>query len=440
MVLYPMKRILIPFLFACVTLASCYDFDSSPVQPGDGATDWVDEEWNAADGMDLYDAVDPGEPDRDALDPDTTDAPDLMDEGEDIMDEDGPAECEEDDFRCNTDDTAQVCADGTWETVSFCPFGCSETSRTCTHPSNISPDEAMNILDDELTEIPSMDYGATVFINGDTGRIHTDWITLRGEGEGMINGVYFNVIPQADDPTKSAGLFVFNNLEVGEGTTVVGTGSRPIIILVRGDVNISGTLDAGATKADGPVSPVMGDPVPGPGGYEGGGEDSAGSGPCAGGGAGGGDECYYYVSAGGGGGGFGGRGGDGGDGGSSGYDCPTFDGGAGGGECGNQDLRPLIGGSGGGGGGMIHTSPAVPGEGGAGGGAIQITSLQQIHVYPTGLITVPGGGGGGASAEGGGGGGGGAGGAILLEALAVTLEEGSVLAANGGGGGSGDCT
>jgi hypothetical protein len=90
---------------------------------------------------------------------------------------------------------------------------------------------------------------------------------------------------------------------------------------------------------------------------------------------------------------------------------------AGGSAYGSKDLIPLVGGSAGGSG--------SSGSGGHGGGAIQIVSGVGIVIGEAGVINM-GGGGGGTYA------GGGSGGAILLEAPSVTVR--GVLAANGGSG------
>jgi hypothetical protein len=254
-----------------------------------------------------------------------------------------------------------------------------------------------------------------------------------------VDGIYFDVVPQADDPAGPAGFFIMESLDLPEGVTLLGVGSNPIVLLVREGVHVRGTIDVGARQDPASTVAALGHHLPGPGGFSGGGAGEQGLGPCPG-GTDGGEACNEYTTAGGGGGGFGGRGGDGGDGAEP-PNCNTvYEGGAGGGPCGAPELRPLTGGSGGGGGGRPPTGTSAPGPGGAGGGGLQITSLTFIHVYATGIITAPGGGGGGGDLNAGGGGGGGAGGGVLLEAAEIVLDPGSVIAANGGGGGSGDCT
>lgn len=197
---------------------------------------------------------------------------------------------------------------------------------------------------------------------------------------------------------------------------------------------IDGTLDVGARGVDG-----------GPGGFNGGGPELPGFGPCGGPAAPvGTDMCPDLCTAGAGGAGHGGRGGAGGDVSLSTYSV-TYPFTMGAGTCGAPTLVPLEGGSGGAGGARPGTftsmtpglAPVIP-SGGGGGGAVQVSAAVSITLGPTGVITAPGEGG--SASVSAGGASGGAGGAILLEAPVVTLSPGSVLAANGGAGGAGDCT
>jgi hypothetical protein len=194
------------------------------------------------------------------------------------------------------------------------------------------------------------------------------------------------------------------------------SGSRPLVIMATGDVDIRGAIDVSAEHQR-----------PGPGGSIGGRfDDGSGIGPS--GGQPGAHQARFDDGGGGGGGlcGAGGRGGDGGD----------ASGGAGGGRIDLALLQPLRGGSGGGAG---NGSFGNVGLGGAGGGAIQISALGRIRLE--GAILTGGGGGLGGRAEPafenfGAGGGGGSGGAILLEAATIELQPGSLLTASGGGGGA----
>ncbi len=176
-------------------------------------------------------------------------------------------------------------------------------------------------------------------------------------------------------------VFTLDALVVAKGGTLVASGDRPLVLLVRGDVLVAGTIDAGGKEQ-----------TPGPGG----GAASAWqvSGPPGEGHVG---DCGSHL--GGGGGGYGTAGG------------PSC-GGVGGAVTGTAELVPLAGGNAG-------------GVGGGGGGVLQISATGTLRV--DGAITV--GGGGGSS-----GGGGGSGGGVLLEA--ARIEGAGIVAANGGGGGA----
>jgi hypothetical protein len=195
-------------------------------------------------------------------------------------------------------------------------------------------------------------------------------------------------------------------------------GSLPLVIVASGPVDISGDIDASATRNN-----------PGPGGGAGGTiAASTGTGPSPG--ERGTNEATY-ADGGGSGGGYCGAGGDGGDGGSGAI------GGTGGAAAVPATLEPLVGGSGGG---LGYGTNGMQGEGGAGGGAIQITSAVSITL--SGTLRVGGGGGEGGQSDRSGnygaGGGGGSGGAVLLEAPTVDLPDpGAIIATGGGGGGGG---
>ena len=391
-----------------------------------------------ADEADIgFDGTDIGESVTDLSNDDATGAEGIPVDAVDAVETES---CSEGDFECLTDGTARKCRGGDWVELGRCFLGCSPSADSCYYPSNIPIETAQEVDNEGLWDVSIGDTDSPVTINSDDGSITgARGTVIREAGEGLLNGIYFSEESQPEDPSKTAGIFVMKSLDIQPGATLVGIGSNPLILLVREGVHIHGTFDVGARSQE--EAPVHhGHYVPGPGGFEGGPAGTAGEGLCPG-GADGGEDCSEYTSAGGGGGGFGGRGGDGGDGADPDRGCETvYFGGDGGGPCGDDDLIPIFGGSGGGGGGGPPSGPAEPGAGGAGGGALQITSLQFIHVYSSGVIIAPGGGGGGADNEGGGGGGAAAGGAILLESVDVTLDSDSVLATNGGGGGSGDCT
>ena len=367
-------------------------------------------------------------------------------DGEDLGEtaEDVVVPCTDGLLECLPDGSARRCADGVWHDLGACPLGCDPTSGACYHPSNLPESATVEAGRTELVAPGLAGAGPTILVNGDSGSIAgTGGTVIRNAGTGTIDGIFFDVVPQTGEPSRTVGVFVMDGLDLPAGVTLRGSGTNPIAFLAEHGIHVRGTIDMGAGMSSATPAAAEGHHAPGPGGFPGGAASTAGAGPC-GGLADGGTRCGRYCTAGGGGGGFGGRGGDGGDGRDASLSCHTvFEGGDGGGPCGTAELVPLIGGSGGGGGARPDDDPAaraVPGLGGAGGGAFQMTSLESIHIYATGVVTAPGGAGGGADFDGGGGGGGGAGGGLLLEAPTVVLDAGGVLAANGGGGGSGDCT
>jgi len=205
-------------------------------------------------------------------------------------------------------------------------------------------------------------------------------------------------------------------LTVEDMNTLKFTGSRPVVLLVDGDVVIDGMLDVSADAT-----------VPGPGGddpLEDSHDCALGTGE-----VGETDRGGNNGAGGGGGGGFGQPGAAGSAGRAGG------DGGAGGAAEGTDSLSPLRAGCAGGRGGNGWTSVDDLRWGGAGGGAIQISAAGDLTVGATGVIDA--GGGGGSTSTGGedGGGGGGSGGGILLQA--VTLAVTGAVVANGGGGAEG---
>jgi hypothetical protein len=201
--------------------------------------------------------------------------------------------------------------------------------------------------------------------------------------------------------------------------TVTVRGTRPLVIIARGEIRLAGMLEASAR-----------DVQAGPGGWE------AGTGPGAGGI---GRHAGVFQDGGGGGGSHGSVGGAGGSGVC--VDGVCASGGGAGIVAGTAELAVLEGGSGGGAGAIrTPTETCLPAPGGGGGGAVQLTALGRIRIEPGGGVHAGGGGGSGGALDSvcddnGGGGGGGSGGAIFLQAPAV--ENRGVLAANGGGGGSG---
>ena len=264
-------------------------------------------------------------------------------------------------------------------------------------------------------------------IDTDTGEIldygdggyptNTQPTTVRGAGIGVRNGLGFAT------PSNLAVLSV-DSMHLAADSVVYGFGSRPLVILSRGDVLIEGAIDfsAGCYQPDGTFDTGCGG--------AGGGAGATAATAAGGCGPGGNGSANHFT--GGGGGGMGTDGGHGGD-----FSMGNLGGLAGSAAgCPNASLEPLTGGGGGGIGGGDQGGP-----GGGGGGALQITSLTSITIsHPGGAaatteIYAAGAGGTGTPADNKGGGGGGAGGGVLLEAPAVTIS--ATVTANGGGGGGG---
>jgi len=186
-------------------------------------------------------------------------------------------------------------------------------------------------------------------------------------------------------------------------------GPHPVVFVVHGAAEISGTLDASAwfdttTWHPGPggeAACVDGAGEPGPSGADGAG-----------------------------GGGGGGHGADGGDGGAG----DAVGAGRHGNIEGSPTVSPLRGGCRGGTGG---DGDGAGGLGGRGAGGVQVAARDAIVIASAGSIRANGGPGAGGNANNGGGGGGGSGGAILLEGASITAMAGTAICANGGGGGGG---
>ena len=213
--------------------------------------------------------------------------------------------------------------------------------------------------------------------------------------------------PQSAVVGSSMVLF-FDSLSIGAGATVRAVGSRPLIIAVRHDAMIAGTLTVnsdGVRGAGADVACTSGE-----------GENGGASG-------------NPQTAGGGGGGGFGTNGGKGADGDDGGSDGDR------GNANGNSNLTPLRGGCAGGDGGRASQGS---GRGGHGGGAIQLSVGGTLTVDWGATISAHGEGGkGGLANQRIGGGGGGSGGAILLEATRLELNAGAAVVANGGAGGEG---
>lgn len=284
-----------------------------------------------------------------------------------------------------------------------CPAACTSDGRTCAFTPRFleALPSAAGVGDARFT---AGDRPVWV-LDTDRGEI-TRFADRRLSSAGMaatVDGLVFDGVQRA---------FVADTLVIEPGVTVIGRGTRPLVIYARH------TLEVGALAT---VSVSAQGIDPGPAGALGasvGGEGSApGSGP------GGGQSCVAPSTTihktGGAGGGFGTRGGDGGRAGTGTVPAST------GGSTWGSDLTRLQGGSGGGAG-------CVASSGGAGGGALYL--LAGVEARIDGDLESGGGGGVGGS-PGAGGGGGGSGGAIVVEAPRVEVR--GRIAVGGGSGGQG---
>jgi hypothetical protein len=273
--------------------------------------------------------------------------------------------------------------------------------------------------------------GGTYVLNTDQGSMFdakNGNTAIRVVGQGVKDGVFY----RSDDQNRA--FFAVQSLMLGEGAILRGVGTRALVLVADGPVEIHGILDVSAGHCS---ITTDGIDCAGPGGG-GGGTGSAAPTGCSPGQLGG---SAVGAASGSGGGGFASPGGTGGEAGA--FSILGGPGGSGMG-CAGLTLDPLRGGSGGSRGG----GAGVGRPGGGGGGALQITSYTSIALVRPGIANTSGvwagGGGGGGGAPGGSGpvagSGGGAGGAILLEAPTIEIASGVALAANGGGGGAGALT
>jgi len=319
-------------------------------------------------------------------------------------------------------DTLLTC-EGGFFVRTVCALGCIDAPAACARllPSNVG--DRVGLDEGTADVIVGTGGSETVVFDTDDGSV-TAWPGAPGMGTPTVlraagapresGGIVFEALSQSTGPELA--VFAVGSLDVRRGATAAGVGTRPLVLLVATEVDISGTLTVAATSSD-----------PGPGGFPGGAAESDPSAPGMGPGGGRpGRNGTGTDDSGGAGGSFGSRGGRGGD-------APTITGGDSRPTYGDPTLQPLVGGSGGAGGG-----PPTAG-GGNGGGAVQISAGGQIRVAPDGMIDACGSGGPAGpyamAATGGGGGGAGSGGAILLEAPTVMLQ--GAIGANGGSGGQG---
>jgi hypothetical protein len=246
--------------------------------------------------------------------------------------------------------------------------------------------------------------------------IDTDALEIVGRA--LPAGVTFEAAAQEPSGPELAVLRAVQ-VQISPAAVVRVIGSRPLLVVASGSVEVAGVVDAGAHLDQ-----------PGAGGAPP--ESGSGAGMA-------GIHSGATADGGGGGAGFGTAGAVGGDALCTKSGCTgTALGGAGGPIYGDLDLSVLVGGSGGGPPGDTPTSCGRQ-SAGAGGGAIQLSSVVEIRIEAGGGINVGGGGGGTGLycpfENWGGASGGGSGGAIYLHAPRV-INLGT-LAANGGGGGGG---
>lgn len=281
-----------------------------------------------------------------------------------------------------------------------CPVSCSPTPTP--HCGVLAPS---NVLAAKLDELLPTATGSVTTPSG-TFEIDTDTGLVA-----MIGGANPFAMPGTRFETIEGNLsvLVVDSFVVPPSATLRGKGTRGLIIVSRGEIDVQGTLDFSAgCSLGGPVTPRCA----GPGGGNGGAFNVLTKG-CAPG--------FNGAGKGGGaGGGLGSIGGAGGVGSSAATASSLA-------MCGDATLDPLVGGSGGGAGAMNSNA-----DGGGGGGAVQLSAFGRVRVL--GRIFVGGGGGGGSTGNNGGGGGG-AGGAVLIEGDTVLLEGAVVIATGGGGGG-----
>lgn len=321
-----------------------------------------------------------------------------------------PTTCDPLSITCDGSHRVTCAGDGTVANAFLCPLGCVEEGgigRCLDLVSSAGIDIDVFGLGSAPTDPGSL--APVVIVNTDNGEI-TDGsgVVLRSSGGGLIQGIWFEVVPRTDPTAPDIGVFAVTSVTIPDGVTVRMVGGNAGALIAPGEFRVDGVLES-----------VAGGSVAGAGGSSGGAAGADGVGAGAGTAAPG-----ALGIGGGGGGGFCGLGGDGGSAGSPGLGGVAY---------GTPELTPLLGGSGGGGGSNAFNNG---GTGGGGGGALYVASLTRLIVGATGAIHA-GGGGGGADAAGPGGGGG-SGGGLLLEAPEVSVELGGVIAVNGGGGGGSD--
>ena len=308
--------------------------------------------------------------------------------------------CETQSVECATPEILRTCTSaGATAVDTVCAWGCTEHAGPAHCGALVPRGGALKPTDTtDFTGLTDQNIQSAT-IDGSAGAITTGNGTIRGAGQGIQNGIDYEV---------RGGVAIFRMKSVLLDGPITFAGPYSIAIVVDGHLGAAGDFD---------VRGACTDKTGGPGGFSGGMLRNAGGGAGGGGGASGGG-----GQAGGGGAGYGAVGGPGGT------STQVVEGGT---TYGDVTITTLVGGSGGGAGNSMSATTSA--HGGGGGGALQLVANGDIAV--TGTINAGGCGGAPGTAGPGGGGGGGAGGTLLLEAPVVVLT--GSIAVNGGGGGGG---
>jgi hypothetical protein len=263
----------------------------------------------------------------------------------------------------------------------------------------------------DFPAMPALNVGEDQEVSFDTSALRVSGQT---DGRGTIG--------TTGDGSTEAAVFAFESIQLRAGSKVTVTGSRPLVLVSRGQIVIDTRLDLAGGDGGLQTNRAESAGQPGPGGWAGGMPAKDRGGPADGPGAG--FNRRVKGGAAGGGGGFGGAGGE---------SSPSDGGGErmrGGAAYGDPALSALTGGSGGAGGSHDRIASA-PSGGGGGGGAVALISLRAIQLGPNAAINVRGG----DSPRRPTTGGGGAGGAVVLAAPTVAVDARAVVDASGGNAG-----
>lgn len=323
---------------------------------------------------------------------------------------------------CSRANASETCASGFCQTVSCDPgfddcdgedsTGCEAQLGTDAHCSSCTDAcganqvcSSGNCVGRFITFQPSnvdagaLNSSAAPDVQLDCGTINLDTGSLSGNGWCGRPAPSLVVQKQTNGPDLV--VLPMKSLTIAAGSTLHVSGSRPVALVVFGDVNVAGTIDVSANGSTGGAGNhwTCGSSL----GVNGSGTRSDGG-----------------NNGGGGGGAFGANGGRGGNGGGS-------QGGNGGQPRGSALLTPLIPGCNGGWGGGCGGAP------GGGGGAVELAASGIIDI--SGSVLARGNDGFNGCDASGGATGGGSGGAILIEGNLVSLS--GSLNAEGGSGGRG---